>query len=261
MKARLCVLVCFLLLVPSVLAAVNVCQCQVENAGGLVYSAVRTSCNYLFGDGCKCEFQTFSGGPWGKSYCWTGSSWQPASSTDPDLIPDCEGEGYSVYVTDYGSWYLYIARCNPVPACRDGIDNDGDGCTDTRDDGCVNVDDESEAPGVCCEAVGGGLLGGGCTSAVCPAEGDDLTLQTGCWSKYYAGSPLGTYPNCCCKAGYKFNPTLKKCVERHARCYAASCFDDTSNPLECLSYDRGRACCSGSALGYDYNYWAPITIY
>lgn len=259
MKARLCVLVCFLLLVPSVLAAVNVCQCQVENAGGLVYSAVRTSCNYLFGDGCKCEFQTFSGGPWGKSYCWTGSSWQPASSTDPDLIPDCEGEGYSVYVTDYGSWYLYIARCNPVPACRDGIDNDGDGCTDTRDDGCVNVDDESEAPGVCCEAVGGGLLGGGCTSAVCPAEGDDLTLQTGCWSKYYAGSPLGTYPNCCCKAGYTF--LGGPCVEKFEKCFSSTCGDPPT--LSCIK-TRGStklACCPASIKGIDYNYYEPIKIY
>ena len=259
MKARLCVLVCFLLLVPSVLAAVNVCQCQVEDAGGLVYSAVRTTCNYLFGDGCKCEFQTFSGGPWGKSYCWTGSSWQPASSTDPDLIPDCEGEGYSVYVTDYGSWYLYIARCNPVPACRDGIDNDGDGCTDTRDDGCVNVDDESEAPGVCCEAVGGGLLGGGCTSAVCPAEGDDLTLQTGCWSKYYAGSPLGTYPNCCCKSGYTF--LRGSCVEKFQKCFIATCGDPpTSSCIETRGSTKW-ACCPASIKGIDYNYYEPIKIY
>ncbi len=39
----------------------------------------------------------------------------------------------------------------PLPACRDGIDNDGDGRTDAQDPGCSNPDDTNEGDEAACQ--------------------------------------------------------------------------------------------------------------
>jgi len=177
---------------------------------------------------------------------------------------DCGGWGYSGNMDcgSTGSFTCRYSKCNKPPECSDGIDNDGDGCTDFNppmgvepDDACSTALDTSESSkGVCCAKVGGGLLGNGCRSAACPAGGDTI-YDAGCGERY------PSYPYCCCKAGYRFNPELRKCVERYTKCFTTACFGDTSNPLECLTLDRTWACCSGSARGYDYNYYEDIVIY
>ncbi|PIO03555.1 hypothetical protein COT48_04430, partial [Candidatus Woesearchaeota archaeon CG08_land_8_20_14_0_20_47_9] len=151
----------------------------------------------------------------------------------PQQAVSCGVWSYSTF--DCGSSGSYVCRngvCNAPPQCSDGIDNDGDGCTDfnppagiSPDDGCMGPYDNSESPAVCCEKVTGGLLGNGCTSAACPAEGD--IIPAGCSQRY------PDYPACCCKAGYRYDPIEKACADRYKRCYIQSCFDDTSNPLAC----------------------------
>ncbi|OIO62692.1 hypothetical protein COT48_03535 [Candidatus Woesearchaeota archaeon CG08_land_8_20_14_0_20_47_9] len=177
-------------------------------------------------------------------------------------MPNCGGRGYHVEDWSDSNKIWKIAVCNAPPQCSDGIDNDGDGCIDFAptmagvepDDGCSNALDTAEATSLPCCAKVQNVLGGGCRSGACPAEGDTVS-GVSCGERYPG------YPYCCCKAGYRFDLGLRKCVERYTPCYSTSCFDDTSNPLSCLNPAKTRACCSGSPLGYDYNYWDAITIY
>ncbi|MBW2972126.1 hypothetical protein KY359_03755 [Candidatus Woesearchaeota archaeon] len=71
-----------------------------------------------------------------------------------------------------------------TPACRDGMDNDGDGPIDMADPGCSDPDDTSEADGggpYC----GDGTCNGGETHGSCPA---DCPLGTVCGDGVCGGS-------------------------------------------------------------------------
>ena len=252
-------------------AAIDECWCcvaQSKDEYGVYspdYQCTGGICHYLGCSGCDCVYTTMGGdSPWARSRCnkgWPSCAYGFESSLG--YVPNCGGWGYYINDLSDASKIWKIAVCHTPPQCSDGKDNDGDGCIDFAptmagvepDDGCSSALDTAEATSFPCCAKVQNVLGGGCRSGACPAEGDTVSGVV-CGERYPA------YPYCCCKAGYRFKPESRKCVERHQRCNDfTSCFDETSNPLECLNSERTQACCSGSIKGYDYDYMETITLY
>ena len=87
------------------------------------------------------------------------------------------------------------------PACKDGIDNDGDGLVDMDDPGCSTKTDRSETN------CGDGVCEGGETEESCPADcvipdscsdsdGGDVVDVFGSTSGYYDGQPYSNGDSC-----------------------------------------------------------------
>ncbi|NUO47359.1 MAG: hypothetical protein HOV80_00735, partial [Polyangiaceae bacterium] len=101
-----------------------------------------------------------------------------------------------------GGWAIYsetppmVTFGPPVPACSDGMDNDGDGLIDVgQDPGCASEDDASEAqPTACNDGLdndGDGMID--LADMGCTAIGDDTEIVDGAYA--FARPVLGTDGN------------------------------------------------------------------
>ncbi len=62
-----------------------------------------------------------------------------------NILHRWNGFGFSQDPANNNNTWLVSFRCvNKIAACKDGLDNDGDGRVDSQDSGCVNGDDNSE---------------------------------------------------------------------------------------------------------------------
>ena len=76
----------------------------------------------------------------------------PACKTGCCCAPSGPSTTSKLYCTDAGSEF-FDKPCSQVscttPECNDGLDNDGNGCADAQDTGCVSLTDTNEENGIC----------------------------------------------------------------------------------------------------------------
>jgi hypothetical protein len=143
---------------------------------------------------------------------------------------DNDGDGYTDWPNDPGCDSKNDnSELNPDIECDDGIDNDGDNAIDYNDSGCNGPTDNDETD------CGDGVCEGGETSETCPEDCEE--------------------PDSCSDTDYGFAPTVKGTVSGYS---GGDPYSDTDYCLTNMTV-REYYCSGTEPLYSDYNCYTNMT--